>query len=203
MNPSDITFKSNTQLKESATLLDFWRWGFSDLCDDYLKGVFCEWMVRVLLDLPVASSRRVSWADSNIVLANGTRLEVKASSLWQSWKLMNLDGTRKPVPAPVTLNANRIRFFGLRARAALTFPATLTATKKFKSDIYIFCMNTQTEAAKWDAWNLMDWEFYVMTVQELDALKIGNSISLASLRKIRPAMSASAFRDYAKPLLDT
>jgi len=33
----------------NAGLTDFWRWAFSDLCEDYLKGIFAEWMVGVLL----------------------------------------------------------------------------------------------------------------------------------------------------------
>jgi hypothetical protein len=199
MNPSEIMLKGNAEIGTNATLLDFWRWAFSDLCDDDIKGIFAEWMVSLLLDLPLALSRRVSWADSDIGLSNGTRIEVKASALWQSWKLVNPDGTRKPVPPPAVLNSNRIRFGGLQARKAIGIsPATLSANKQLKSDIYIFCMNTQTDAAKWDAWNLADWEFYVMTAQELNASKVGSSISLAALRRVRPAMSASEFQSYAK-----
>lgn len=204
MNPLEIRLRGNLEVSKSATLLDFWRWAFSDLCDDDLKGIFAEWMVAVLLDLPLASSRRVSWADSDIVLSSGARIEVKASAVWQSWKLVNLDGTRKTVPPPAVLNPNRIRFCGLQARTAIS-PATpeiLTDNRGFKSDIYVFCMNTQTDPAKWDAWNLADWEFHVMTIQELNALKVGNSISLVALRKIRPGMSASVFRDYIKSVLE-
>ena len=201
MNPAEIRLRGDLEVNENSTLLGFWRWAFSDLCDDDLKGVFAEWMVATLLDLPLASSRRVSWADSDIVLSNGTRIEVKASAVWQSWKLVNLDGTRKAVPPPAVVNPDRIRFSGLQARAATISPATLSDNRGFKSDIYVFCMNTQTDAAKWDAWNLADWEFYVMTLQELNSLKVGNSISLAALRKIRPEMSAREFREYAKSLL--
>jgi len=53
----------------------------------------------------------------------------------------------------------------------------------------IFCMNTQTDATKWDAWNLADWEFYMMTVQELRARNVGNSISLAALRNLSGKVS--------------
>lgn len=51
MNPSNITFKGKPQTTLNPTLLDFWCWAFSDLCDDDVKGIFAEWMVRALFGL--------------------------------------------------------------------------------------------------------------------------------------------------------
>jgi hypothetical protein len=48
MNPAEVRLTSDAQLTAS-TLLDFWRWAFSDLCDDDIKGIFAEWMVITLL----------------------------------------------------------------------------------------------------------------------------------------------------------
>ena len=198
MNHSDIMFTGDPQL--NGTLADFWRWAFSDLCDDDVKGIFAEWMVRVLLGLPLRDSRRVSWADSDIILPNGTRIEVKATALWQSWKLVNEDGTRKPSPRPALLNPSRVRFSGLQARTAVT-PAPADDPRQFKSDFYIFCFHSQTDPSGWDAWNLAHWEFYMMTRQELPEFKVGNSISLATLRQVRAPMSAPQFQPYAKAQL--
>jgi hypothetical protein len=38
----------------AATVLDFWRWAFGDLCHNNLRGIFAEWLVAQLLgiDLP-------------------------------------------------------------------------------------------------------------------------------------------------------
>jgi hypothetical protein len=197
MNASEIKFIGDPQL--NGTLADFWHWAFSDLCDDDIKGIFAEWMVRVLLGLPLYDSRRVSWANSDIILENA-RIEVKASALWQSWKLVNEDGTRKPSPRPALLHPSRVRFSGLQARTAVT-PASADDPRQFKSDFYIFCFHSQIDPSAWDAWNLAHWEFYLMTRQELMELKVGNSISLATLRQVRAPMSAAQFQSYAKAQL--
>jgi hypothetical protein len=204
MNPAEIRFTGDSQIALSGTLLDFWRWAFSDLSDDDIKGIFAEWMVRILLGLPLADSRRVSWANSDIILGNGTRIEVKASALWQSWKLVDENGTPiSPVPAPVPLIPKKIRFSSLQARTA-TRPTIATDYIQFKSDFYIFCFHSQTNPSLWDAWNLADWEFYMMSRQELAELK-RKSISLTRLRKLKDfeprGMSAAQFRSYAKSRL--
>ena len=74
---------------KNTTLVDFWQWAFSDLCDDDLKGIFAEWLVHKLLG--IESLRRVSWANSDVVTSSPgrVRLEVKATSYWQSWKVID------------------------------------------------------------------------------------------------------------------
>jgi hypothetical protein len=197
----NTTFTGDVLLPQNASLLDFWRWAFSDLCDDDLKGIFAEWMVRVLLGLPSLGGRRISWANSDVLLASGTRIEVKASALWQSWKLWNEDGTPKAT-TPLTLDPRRIRFVGLQARTALE-PASGDSFAAFKSDIYVFCMNTQADPRSWDAWSLSDWEFYVMTKTELVTLGVVGSVSLDALRKFRAGMSVKEFQAYMRRFLGT
>ncbi len=199
-SPSEIKLVGDAALPKETTLLDFWRWAFSDQCDDDIKGIFAEWMVAGLLGQPLNAARRVSWADSDIILAGGTRIEVKASACWQSWKLVNEDGTRKPPPPIATLDPKRVRFAGLQSKTAVS-PASLGDKARFKSDVYVFCMHTQTDASAWDAWHLSHWEFYVMTREELAALGIGSGITLFALRKIRPPMTAREFQIYAQRFL--
>lgn len=153
--------------------------------------------MRALFGLSPGCGRRVSWADSDIILDDGTRIEVKANALWQSWKLVNEDGTRKPCPSPALLNPAQVRFNGLQAKTAIS-PSLSADSSGFKSAFYVFCFQNQTDPSAWDAWNLMQWEFYLMTKAELTELNIGKSISLATLRSVRPPMSASAFQTYAK-----
>lgn len=196
MTPSTVALTGEAQVAPSATLVDFWQWAFSDFCDDDIKGIFAEWMVRILLGLPTTPTRRVSWADSDIILAAGTRIEVKATSVWQSWKLVNEDGSRKPTPSPRHVEPARMRFAGLCARTAVSVPGS-EEQARFKSDFYVFCFQRETDPAAWDAWNLDQWEFYVMSRQELVELKVRNSISLATLRRVRAPMSAAQFQAFA------
>jgi len=78
MYKAEDSVKGNAPVLQSASLVDFWTWAFSDLCDDDLKGIFAEWLVMKLLDIP--SVRRLSWANSDIITPDGVRIEVKASS---------------------------------------------------------------------------------------------------------------------------
>src|SRR5262249_52798665 len=158
----DVKFTGQAQTIPDASLLDFCQWAFSDLCDDDIKGIFAEWMVRALLGLPAASARRVSWADSDIILGSGTRIEIKSTALWQSWKLVSEDGARKPCPPPASVNPSHVRFAGLQAKTAVS-PAKTEDRAQFKSNFYIFCFQAETDPAAWDAWNLNQWEFYMMS----------------------------------------
>lgn len=36
--------------RQKQAWIDFWRWGFSDLCDDTMRGVLADVMAKVLLD---------------------------------------------------------------------------------------------------------------------------------------------------------
>ena len=200
MNQDSVKFIGDANMSEFASLFAFWRWAFSDICDDDIKGIFAEWMVGTLLGLPMHESRRVSWADSDLILPSSTRVEVKASAVWQSWKLVNENGTSKPLPVPVSLDPARIRFGGLQARTAVTV-ARADEAPRFKSDFYVFCMHAQTDPASWSAWNLSQWEFYLLSQPELVAAKIGQSISLARLRQLQSPMTARQFQDYAMQVL--
>jgi hypothetical protein len=198
-SPTGITFTGTDAGLRDATLFDFWRWAFSDLCDDDIKGIFAEWMVGVLLG--VRSSRRVSWANSDLLMAD-KRIEVKSSAVWQSWKLVRPDGSPiDPSPEPKKVDP-KFRFSGLRARTAerVVRPDDIS---EFKSDVYVFCLHNQEDPAAWNAWNLGQWEFYVMTREELTDLKIGKSISLRTLRKFRAPMSAAQFQLHMRRFIST
>jgi hypothetical protein len=169
-----------------ASVLDFWRWAFSDLSDDDIKGFFAKWLVHKLLGVP--SERRVSWANSDLITARGIRIEVKSTAYWQSWKYLGEDGL--PLPQPKHLpaeNDSKIRFSGLKARDS-TAPDS-TNTKEFKSHLYIFAFQHEKSLDKWNALDLTQWEFFLVPVQALRALRWG-SISLPTLRHRFGALTA-------------
>lgn len=192
-----IKFVGNAIAPDYASLLSFWKWAFGDLCDDDIKGIFAEWMVGVLIGLPMHQTRRVSWANSDIILPSGLRIEVKASALWQSWKLVNEDATPKSGVLPIACEPAKVRFSGLQARSSVgTSKANNLST--FKSDYYVFCMQTQADPAAWSAWDLAQWEFYLLAREELVTAGVGRSISLAKLRRLQAPMSAAQFQQHAK-----
>lgn len=50
---------SSTVSLENVIVLDFWRWAFSNLQMNDVHGVFAEWIVAKLLNIPL--SVRNSW----------------------------------------------------------------------------------------------------------------------------------------------
>ncbi len=182
--PDDRLF-GDAILPPNVRLTDFWRWAFSDLSEDYLKGFFAEWMVAVLLGLPVQDSRRLEFLRYDH--ARGTkRIEVKSTARWQSWKVLDEEGRPRSIPKkPATPDA-QIRFGGLR-----------TADGKYNADIYVFCFQAEKDFARWNALDLSQWEFYVVRQGDLQHLGI-KSIGLKKVRELAPRLTA---RELQKALV--
>ena len=170
-----------------ATVLEFWRWAFGDLSDDDVKGFFAEWLVHKLLDIP--SNRRVSWANSDLITPRGTRIEVKSTAYWQSWKYLGEDGLPLPkLNHQPTDNDAKIRFSGLKARDSTT--TDRSKDTDFKSHLYVFAFQKEKQLERWSALDLAQWEFFLVPVQALREFGWG-SISLATLRNRFGALTAS------------
>ncbi len=170
----------------NAALLDFWRWGYSDLSDDDVKGAFAEWIVQKLLG--IAATRRILWANSDLITSSGVRIEVKSSAYWQSWKYLDESGQplAKALHEP-TSSRGKIRFTGLMAG-----DSTQTDRSKkmdFKSDLYVFAFQNETNLDRWNALDLSQWEFYLVTRQKL-VDRGWKSISLQTLYNEFGALSA-------------
>ena len=175
--PDDTLTGSNTEL-QSASLLHFWKWAFSDLCDDDIKGIFAEWLVLKLLGIP--SVRRVSWANSDIITPDGVRIEIKSTSYWQSWKLLDEMGVLRPTPLHPISPKTQIRFAGLKARDAVNV-VTGTEPLELKSHVYIFAFQHEIDTERWNAMDLSQWEFYALPVSSIREHH-WKSISLSKLR---------------------
>lgn len=181
----------------NLTLLDFWRWAFSDLCDDDIKGVFAEWLVHRLIG--TQSSRRISWANSDVI-TSGVRIEVKATSYWQSWKV--LDEMGQPYSNPlydVPPDDSAIRFGGLAARDAVRV-ADQSKLRQLKSQIYVFAFQHERDISRWNAMDLSQWEFYVICAEELAKIA-GRNVALKKLRPKYGPLTADEFARRAKALV--
>ena|SRR5437588_373901 len=184
--PGDRLF-GDAILPPDVRLTDFWRWAFSDLSEDYLKGFFAEWMVAVLLGLPVQDSRRLEFLRFDH--ARGTkRIEVKSTARWQSWKVLDEEGRPRSIPKKPATPDTKIRFAGLR-----------TDDGRYNADVYVFCFHTEQDFARWNALDLSQWEFYVVLQRDLQRLGT-KSIGLKKVRELSPRLTA---RELQKSLADT
>jgi hypothetical protein len=196
-SPHDTLQGANSP--EGNSLLDFWKWAYGDLCDDDVKGVFAEWLVHRLLG--IESRRRVSWANSDVITPEGVRIEVKASSYWQSWKFLDEKGLPydKPLHTPVQ-NESSLRFGGLRARDA-TNASAAKSQPMLKSHLYVFVLNKEKDLSKWNAMDLSQWDFYIARAEDLAQIA-GKSVTVAKLRPAYGPLSANQFVQRGKLLIE-
>ena len=195
--PQDVV-RGGEQAIYEASLLNFWRWAYGDLCDDEIKGIFAEWLVYKLLG--VASPRRIGWANSDVVTSIGVRIEVKAASYWQSWKLIDGNGLPHAKPLYAIPPDSKIRFAGLTARDGANV-ADRSTPRTLKSQMYVFAFQHEKKIDHWDAMDLSQWEFYVVRAEELGQFG-GRTVPLTKLRPKYGPLSATEFVSRANHLIE-
>jgi hypothetical protein len=148
----------------------FWQWSASDLVSNATRGVLAEFLVTSALGL--ADGVRNQWDAFDILLADGTRIEVKSAAYLQSWahaKLSNIIFTIRP-----TLAWN-------------SETNQLSSELRRQADIYIFCLLDHREKATLDPMRLEQWTFYLLRSMVLDErFPTQKTISLTSLLKLEP-----------------
>lgn len=166
-----------------SNLLDFWRWAFSDLRMNNIRGVFAEWMVGKLLDLDPPP--RNSWDSCDLRLPDGKGIEVKSAAYLQAWERV------KP---------SRITFAGLRGRVwdpRIGYAKEQTCN----AEVYVFCLQIEKDPEKWDAFNLDQWRFHVLprrVIEERDFSRIG----LEPLRKLTRELRAEELQSTVLEILE-
>jgi hypothetical protein len=128
-----------------ASVIEFWRWAFSDLRDNTIRAALAEFLVAKA----VGDTRglRIGWDNFDVLAPDGTRIEVKCSAFLQSW------AQRHP---------SRLVFARLRGRE---FDASLneySADEKVRADVFVFAVQTQLDPAEYDLLDLGHWQFWVV-----------------------------------------
>jgi hypothetical protein len=136
-----------------GSLLDFWGWAFSDLKMNNVRGVFAEWIVAQILELEPRS--RSSWDNFDLQLPSGETIEVKSGAYVQAWRSKND-------------NLSKIVFSGLRSRFWNEHNHAYSKSTSFNADIYVFCVQIETNKDRWDALDLSQWEFYVLLRSDME-----------------------------------
>jgi len=179
-------FNQNPNLQspnlENATLLDFWRWAFSDLRMNDVRGVYAEWMVAQLLGIDPPP--RDSWDSCDLRTPDGKGIEVKSAAFVQAWE------TKQP---------SQIVFTGLRGRK--WNPHTgYTEDRTCNADVYVFCLEIEMDREKWNALELDQWHFFVLprsVIEERNARSIG----IKPLRSLTKELMASELKSAVYAVL--
>lgn len=163
-------------------LIDYWRWSGSVLLDNTSRGILAEFLIAAALGLH--KKPRIEWAECDLTMKSGTKIEVKSSAYVQSWKQVR--------PAVIQ--------FGIAPHKSWN-----TETGKYRegskrwADIYVFCIFTGKEPLH--PLDTSKWEFYVLPTEVLDQkCPDQKTIRLSSLEKLSPRKCSYA--DLKKTISD-
>lgn len=175
-------------LIENETIRDFWSWAFSDLKMNDTRGVFAEWMVAKLLDIPL--NVRDSWQECDLITPEKIKIEVKTSAYVQAWEKKN-----KKESSP--------EFGGLKSRKLVIVNDTYkyAENETYNADLYVFCFQMEKDKEKYNALDLTQWRFFTLLKEDFKSNQ--GSISLNSLSKRCPPMTASQFQKRAMEMIRT
>lgn len=159
---------SNDGMNLDFCMSDFWKWYASNTLHSALRGAIAEFIVAKALDLHCEI--RQSW-DAYDIDYNGTKIEVKSSAYLQD------DNGDK---------LSRISF-------SIAKHSHWNEDDKWNnlvrhSDIYVFCLFSETDRSKADPMKLEQWQFYVLPTSVLDE-QCGDrqTLSLSALLSLSPS----------------
>ncbi|WP_226617767.1 hypothetical protein [Cytobacillus firmus] len=167
------------------SIKDFWKWGFSDLLSNSLRGIFAEFLVGTALGC--LNDSRKEW-DSYDLIYRGKKIEVKSAAYIQSWF------TDKYSTINFNIGAKREYDFTKRR---------YSTTIKRNADVYVFCLLKEKDVENLDPLNICHWEFYIVLTKDLDEhFPEQKTISLASLNKLRDAFVFEEIRERMDKVLE-
>lgn len=156
--------------QQPENVLSFWRWAYSNLAANNLRGHLAEFLVATALDLGQESTR-VEWDDCDLVTPAGLRIEVKSAAYLQSWDQSKLSAISFGIAPTYAWDKD--------GKARLDKPAR-------NSDVYVFCLLTPQDKRDLDPANLGQWEFYVLPTRKLEKLGTQKTITLNALLRLEP-----------------
>ena len=151
---------------DQTTILDFWRWAYSDVLSNGNRSVFAEFMVGKALGC--LGQPRVEW-DSVDLHYGDFGIEVKASAACQRWV--------QSKPSPISFSIRKAIFWN---EATGKYEGEPTRSAK----CYVFCCHPETDQAKVNVLDVQAWDFYVVPVETINStLGQQKSVSLATVQK--------------------
>jgi hypothetical protein len=147
---------------------EFWRWYLSCLTDNTTRGVLAEFLVAKAVG--AKAQMRTEWDAYDVEAPDGTKIEVKSSSRWQTW------GQAKP---------SALSFRIAPTLAWDTDSGTFGGVKRRHADVYVFAVLDCDGKADLNPLDLAQWTFYVLATAILDAERpTSESIGVGGLKQL-------------------
>lgn len=152
-----------------ANLLNFWRWSCSDLVSNTMRGVLAEYIVGLSLGI-VNDGQRKEWDPYDLLLEDGTKIEVKSAAYVQSWKQDRDSAIQFGVPKRRAWDPER---------------GILSEEIRRHADVYVLALLHNRDRETIDPMDLAQWEFYIVPTVVFDERERSqHSITLPSLKLI-------------------
>jgi hypothetical protein len=148
-----------------ATVMDFWRWAFSDLRDNTTRGILAEFLVAKAVG--DERSLRIGWDNFDAQAPDGTAIEVKCSAFLQSW-------TQK--------RHSSLVFGRLSAREFDATRNEYSVDARVRADVFVFAVQTQREPAAYDVLDISHWEFWVASASTIRT-RAGKTVGIGWVRE--------------------
>ncbi|WXL26985.1 hypothetical protein WG219_05850 [Ectopseudomonas mendocina] len=132
-------------------LQSFWRWAFSDVLNNALRGVLAEYIVASALDCN--HGVRTQWDAYDLKTASGIRIEVKSAAYLQSWGQKGLSAIQFSIAPAAVWDALTQKRSPTKVRAA---------------QVYVFCVLTSQDKEAVNPLNLDQWDFYCLSASSLN-----------------------------------
>ena len=167
------------------TVLDYWRWGNSDLLDNAARGVLAEFLVANAVNQ--TNEPRSEWGSFDVRTESGIRIEVKSAAYAQSW----------PQKEPSKIS------FDIAPRAegwnSETNESVSHDPPSRDSDVYVFCLLGQADDPNPDPMDVGQWEFYVLATAKLDQeCPRQKTISLNPLKSLVQRTGTTSYGELAR-----
>ena len=176
----------------SATVKDFWAWSMSRLLADGPRSDLAEFIVNTALGQDTKSAKH-GWGECDIIY-NNFRIEVKCSSLIQAWD-------RKSPTKPVFSIRKTLNCDIEETDTGYCYVGRDHTPAKRRSEIYVFCLFSNTDRSTADPLNLDQWQFYIVPTKVLDEKCADTkTIGINGLSKL--GFSPVGYHEL-KPLIDS
>ncbi|SFK03722.1 hypothetical protein SAMN04487936_106250 [Halobacillus dabanensis] len=167
-----------------TTIVEFWRWAYSDLLSNTNRGILAEFLVGHALGL--TTEPRMVWDKADFVY-NGNSIEVKSSAYIQSWE------QKQP---------SKIVFSISKAKAWDYSTGEMSSEAQRNSNCYVFCVFTDKDKSNHDILDVNRWDFYVLTTSFLNQNFLEQkSISLSTIQKFCSPVTYSNLKKEVDSLL--
>lgn len=161
------------------TIGDFWAWAMSRLLADGPRGDLAEFIVNVALGSDMTVPKR-GWGECDIIY-RGKRVEVKCSSVLQEWVRPTpskpMFGISKTFPCDCLYDEDTGEY--------VYTPRPAGSGQERRSEVYVFCLFSETDRAVADPADFSQWSFYIVPTSVINE-QCGDQrqISLQGLERV-------------------